>query len=85
MSAYLGGLPLAPMFDKLGNFLPAWSAWFAQMQAIGFATSSSGATSARPTSNLWVGRFYFDTTLGIPIWCKTPATPIWVNASGTPV
>jgi len=42
----------------------------------------SGVTADRPTFRLQVGQFYFDTTLGIPIWWNGT---VWKNASGTTV
>jgi hypothetical protein len=62
--------------------------YFAQLdnftQAI--ANPSSGTTAQRPVSTtqipLAIGQFYYDTTLGIPIyWNGT----VWKNASGTTV
>ena len=41
-----------------------------------------GTTAARTAQQRVVGQFFFDTTLGIPIWWNGSA---WVNASGTPV
>lgn len=81
----LGGLPLPPLFS--GNiFTTAWAAWFNLVHNICRATSSSGPTTSRPTANLYTGQFFFDTTLGYPVWVKTPGrSPVWVNASGTPV
>jgi hypothetical protein len=43
---------------------------------------SSGVTADRPTTFLQVGQFYYDTTLGIPIWYDGT---VWKNASGTTV
>ena len=43
---------------------------------------ASGVTADRPTTSLQVGQFYFDTTLGIPIWYNGT---VWKNASGTTV
>jgi hypothetical protein len=43
---------------------------------------SSGTTANRPADVLQVGQFYFDTTLGIPIWYNGT---VWKNASGTTV
>jgi hypothetical protein len=43
---------------------------------------ASGATADRPTTSLQVGQFYFDTTLGYPIWYNGT---VWKNASGTTV
>jgi len=46
------------------------------------AIPDSGTTANRPTAGLQVGQFYFDTTLGIPIWYNGT---LWKNASGTTV
>ena len=89
MASPLGGLPRPPMFDSANGvpvFSGPWGAWFSVVQRILQATSQSGTTAQRPSANLYVGQFYFDTTLALPIWLKTPgAAPVWVNASGTPV
>ena len=43
----------------------------------------SGDTASRPSENLTVGQFYFDTEIAQPIWLKTIAeTNIWVNGVG---
>ena len=41
-----------------------------------------GASTARPTANLYSGLCYFDTTLGKPIWYTGSG---WVDATGTTV
>jgi len=42
----------------------------------------SGVTASRPTERLEVGQYYFDTTIGRPIyWNGTN----WINAAGTVV
>jgi hypothetical protein len=46
------------------------------------STPQNGVTADRPTQNLQVGQFYYDTTLGIPIWYNGT---VWKNASGTTV
>ena len=46
------------------------------------ATPSAGITAARPSTGLQVGQFYFDTTLGIPIWWNGTD---WIDAAGTVV
>lgn len=46
---------------------------------------SAGSTANRPSSNLYAGQQYFDTTLGKPIWCRYPTSKVWVDASGTTV
>jgi hypothetical protein len=59
-----------------------WQKFFSALFNAVSATQQSGTTAQRPTSGLFVGRFYFDTTLGIPIWYEGPT---WVNATGAPV
>ena len=55
-------------FNNLDNFLVAIS------------TPQNGITADRPTLNLQVGQFYFDTTLGYPVWYDGTD---WVDATGT--
>jgi hypothetical protein len=82
VSSPLGGQPTPP----LDLSKPMWSGWFSTVQRILQATSSSGPTTMRPTSNLYIGQFWFDTTLGYPVWCKTAgASPVWVNGAGAAV
>jgi hypothetical protein len=57
-------------FNNLDNFLAVIS------------TPQNGITADRPVQNLQIGQFYFDTTLGIPIWYNGT---VWKNASGTTV
>lgn len=56
-----------------------WQEFFGIMANLLFALTQSGTTAQRPVKGLWVGRTYFDVTLGIPIWYRGTA---WVNASG---
>lgn len=85
MSTLIGGLPRPPVFDSEGNFTPAWAGWFSQAQQLLSDAGNSGTTAQRPTAGLYVGKPYFDTSLGIPIWMKTPASAVWVNGAGTVV
>jgi hypothetical protein len=43
---------------------------------------ASGTTANRPTERLQVGEYYFDTTIGRPIWYNGTN---WINAAGTVV
>lgn len=45
-----------------------WSTWFTKVFQACFSIYQSGTTAERPTTNLWVGRSYFDTTLGVKVW-----------------
>jgi hypothetical protein len=42
----------------------------------------SGITADRPTEQLQIGQYYFDTTIGRPIWYNGTN---WINAAGTVV
>jgi len=80
-------LPVAPVEynqqyqDQIANVLRLY---FVQLNNFTNAviTPPSGTTSQRPTVKLQVGQFFFDTTLGIPIWWNGIH---WINSSGTTV
>lgn len=81
MNNYMQGLPGLPVTNS-----PAWAGWFNNAHTVLSDASNSGTTTERPTSKLYIGKTYFDTTLGIPIWLKTPgASPVWVNGAGSAV
>lgn len=44
----------------------------------------SGATTARPTAQLTMGQFFYDTTLNKPIWWNSTSST-WKDATGTNV
>lgn len=66
-----------PIRDEVGT--RPWSAWFGQVFTMLFALGQSGTTANRPTDGLWIGRPYFDTDLGTPIWYDGTQ---WVDATG---
>ena len=87
MSSPLGGLPRPPLTVASDAYRvdPQWAGWFSTAHNILTACSTSGPTTARPTSRQFVGMPYFDTTLGKPVWLKTPGgSPVWVDATGAP-
>jgi hypothetical protein len=74
------------MFMADGNrFTSAWAAWFAQVLTVAQDTSNSGTTAQRPTTLLYVGKPYFDTTLGYAINLKSTNPTVWVNGAGASV
>jgi hypothetical protein len=74
------------MFSSDGkNFTAAWAGWFAQASVVLQDASNSGTTAQRPTANLYVGKPYFDTTLGYAINLKSTGPTVWVNGAGTAV
>jgi hypothetical protein len=44
----------------------------------------SGPTSSRPAP-VFVGQFFFDTTLGFGVWASSLSPIIWVDAAGVSV
>jgi hypothetical protein len=66
---------------------PEQLAWLEQLARIVNASVASGTTANRPTSLVYEGRPYFDTTLNKPIWVKsiTGATVDWIDATGASV
>ncbi len=76
----------SPAVDANGNFTQALIAWVSRMTFIGQAAQQSGTTANRPTSNLWIGRIYYDTTLGYPVWVHSVGPPVvWHNGAGAAV
>lgn len=51
---------------------------------IGQNSPQSGPTASRPVPG-FVGQFYFDTTLQIPIYCQQILPVNWVDAAGVSV
>lgn len=80
--------PLAsqlPVVDDYASWSQPWANWLLQAWQILSAQTESGPTANRPAKNLYVGRRYFDTTLGAhgkPIWVGKDGTT-WVLADGT--
>jgi hypothetical protein len=68
--------------DKL---TPVWGSWVTRVHNAVSSLYQSGTTADRPTSLLWLGRVYFDTTLGYPVWVQSVRPTVWVDAAGTPV
>ena len=68
--------------DARGQVSSVWAPWFAKAFSILFATVQSGATADRPAEGLWLGRQYFDTTLGLPVWWNGT---VWKDAAGNTV
>lgn len=63
-----------------------WRSWLSKVFLAIKPLGDSGTTAQRPTADLYVGLMFFDTTLGLPVYVKTVATPaVWVNAAGAVV
>lgn len=75
----IGALPRPEFLDKLGRLASPWFAWFSSAQNILASVGATGTTAQRPTSGLYAGYQYFDTTLGYAIWYSGSG---WVDATG---
>ena len=76
------------VLDQQGNMQPQYAALFASLAATAFASSRSGSSTERPTSEFagrYVGMPYFDTSLGMPIFLKFSSSDVWVDGSGAVV
>lgn len=84
----IGTPPLASQLPVDGDYAAwpqPWANWFLQVFQILSAQTESGPTANRPTKNLYIGRRFFDTTLGAhgkPIWIAKDGIT-WVLADGT--
>lgn len=69
-----------PVVQQDGTATPGWRPFFSSVFALLAAMTQSGTTAQRPTTLLWVGRMYYDSTLALPIFYKGPG---WIKADGT--
>lgn len=81
-STPLGGLPRPPITKVNDHYTleAPWAPWFSTAQGILQDVSRSGAMADRPTTSMYTGKRFFDTTLGKPIWWNGAK---WVDATGT--
>lgn len=75
-----------PVIDGASKLLPPWAAWFQRAHEIIRSLQESGPTANRPVRILWLGRRFYDTDLGQPVWVQqVKPTVVWADAMGTPV
>ena len=74
-----------PIVSESGNVTPGWRPFFSSVFALLAAMTQSGTTAKRPTTLLWVGRPYLDTTIGKPIWLQSTGPAVWIDATGAAV
>lgn len=67
---------------KRARFPLSWLEFFRVLWIVTFDVQNSGATADRPTENIYVGKLYFDTDLGIPVWWNGTD---WIDATGAVV
>lgn len=74
----------APLVDENQMVTQGWLQAMTRWHRAILTLYQSGTTLQRPTELLWIGRRFFDTTLGKPVWVKAvkPAV-VWVDGVGT--
>ena len=67
--------------------MPAWANWFTSAWKLLNVVEAHGTTAQRPTTGLFIGMTYFDTTLNKPIWLKAYSAGVatWIDATGATV
>lgn len=83
-------VPTTPQIsDSKGILTPLYQAFIASIFNWLSPVGQSGPTSQRPTPGvntfMYIGRSYFDTTLGIPIFVRSLNPTVWVNGAGSVV
>lgn len=74
-----------PFYTPDSPISTVWTRWMNKLWIVGGSVDNSGTTVQRPAKNLFIGRPYFDTDLGKPIWLKSANPSVWVDSSGTSI
>lgn len=74
--------PRGAIVQEDGNPTREMFVWMSTQSDDVATLKSSGVTGDRPIVGLFIGRTFFDTTLGIPIWYSGTN---WKNSAGTTV
>jgi hypothetical protein len=74
--------PKTTPLDENGNWTPAWAQWIQRTHNNARTLQQSGPTAERPDQLLWLGRFYFDTTINKPVWLRSINPSVWVDGAG---
>ena len=70
--------------DPAGKLTAPWLKWASDVDKLVTAAKLSGTTANRPVDYLFIGRQYFDTDLGKPVFLKDVGPAQWVDAMGVP-
>lgn len=71
--------------DKKVEVDEIWLSWWNSIQFWLFPNGQFGTTANRPTTNLYIGRMYYDTTLHYPVWVNSLNPTVWHNGAGAAV
>lgn len=73
------------MVGEDGHSTRVWAQWFTRVHQAVQSMYQSGPTTERPTSLLWIGRSYYDTTLKKPVYVSSVKPTVWRDAAGVAV
>ncbi|MFA7597782.1 MAG: hypothetical protein WCX83_00165, partial [Candidatus Cloacimonas sp.] len=83
LGSLVGFVTYAKSGTSFSNVLSAFAQTFSSSSAIVYLPAgTTGTTASRPTTNLLIGQYYYDTTLSKPIWWNGTA---WTDGMGTVV
>lgn len=73
--------------DEKGNATDEMASWLKRAFILFTSVQESGITANRPTKLMWVGRRYYDTTIGKPVYASaiSGVTITWKDATGAVV
>jgi hypothetical protein len=75
--------PIQTPFDHDGMPSVPWLEWSLMAWKVSKKYQGSDTTANRPTNGLEIGDWYYDTTLGKPIWVHAISPVVWHLADGT--
>lgn len=75
----------SPLVDDKGMIKPEWQEFFSAAYFAIAAQEFYGPTANRPTKNLFIGRPYYDQTLGYSINVHSVNPTVWHNGAGVVV
>lgn len=84
MSMQMAPAPLEMPLAQNVKAATSWANWFQLIFRLLSGLTESGTTAQRPTTGLFTGRTYYDTTLTKPIWYSGSGSG-WVDATGSSV
>ena len=76
--------PITPPDQDQKVITLPWRTWFQYVREVISALTASGTTTERPTTLLWIGRRFYDTSLNKPVYLSSVsgATRVWRDATG---
>ena len=72
-----------PVVNEDRKAFRTWAQWLTWVHLTIQAARQSGPTAERPTTLLWIGRQFYDTTLNKPVFVRSVRPVQWRDAAGT--